>query len=426
MHTTGHFRVLWGDGYDSQLPRWQDPDGDGVPSWVEVLGQALEDAYSIQTGLGFPEPYGVDSCGIDPLGGCYVDAYVGNTGLVVDGQNVAIGSSFYAFTEIDTEYRVAYFVFNFQVIETPGVLRATAAHELFHAVQRTMGYPWDAEGPWDGEAYISAARWDTEAWLLEASATWLEEVTFPEVDDYIAYVNGFLAQPHVALNSLDGLHEYGAAVFAGYIWRLYGGAHLLRAVYENAYGLEVEPALRAALSDRGAGALEDVLAGFWARAAEPSTVFWPDADQFVPAAPLATVTSVPATVYPTSRTRPGRFGANVIRLAADTLPAAVGMEWTDPAQWRLAAQPESGTGVGIATPEQALLVEIGATDDAGYATLAVVNVSPGDGAKPYAVEIGGDGAIDATVQWRESAELPPVATGGSGGDGGCFLRTLGR
>ena len=439
VHTTEHFRVLWGDTYDDQQTHWQDPDGDGYPTWVEILGQALEDAHAIQTGLGFPEPYGVDSCVVDPEGGCYIDAYVGNTGVVTDGQSVTIGSSYYAYTEIDTDYDVAYFVFNFSVIGTEGVLRATAAHELFHAVQRAMGYPWNVEGPWDGEEYISDARWDAEAWLLEATATWVEEVTFPEVDDYVTYVDEFLAQPHVALNSLDGLHEYGAAVFAGYVWGLHGGADLIRAVYENAYASELEPALRAALSARGAGQLEDVVAAFWARAADPSTAIWPDANQFRSAASLATVATLPATVVPTTSTRPGRFGANVIRLAADTLPTTVGMEWIDPAAvWRLAARPGSGTAVDIATPGQASAVAIHGGDGSGFAYLVVVNASPANGAQHYAVEIGGDGVIDDTVQWREAAEVPPAASSSSSGGGffdtdlgawdsaGCFLRSLDR
>lgn len=410
-HRTEHFRVLWGDAHDASHDRWQDPDGDGVPAWVEGLGRALEEAYAVQTGLGFPAPYGIDRCAADPAGGCRLDAYVGNTGVQDDGQGVTIGPSFYAYTEIDARARAAYFVFNFETVGSAAVLRATAAHELFHAVQRAMGYPWDDESPATG---ISWQRWEREGWWLEAAATWVEEVSFPEVDDYVPYVDGFLAHPHWPLNALDGLHEYGAALFAGYLWGRYGGAELLREVGESVRDLELEPALRAALGARGAGPLEDVVAAFWAAAAAPSPADWPDAERFRAAARLAEVPSLPRAVAPTAATRPGRFGANLVRLAAATLPVAAELSWADPAaEWRLASRPGSGGAAAVLAPAPSAAVTVAGDGGGRPVLLAVVNTAAGEGDRDYTLQLG-----------EESSGGSPFGSGDGGG--GCFLGSLSR
>lgn len=436
VHTTEHFRVLWGDRFDAGDPDWQ-VGGSGLPIWIETLAESLEAAYAAQTALGFPAPYGSDTY--------YLDAYGGNTGAVVDGNTISIGSSFYAYTEIDRDYRVAYFVFNddfsAHTANELAVLRATAAHELFHAVQRALGYPWDAESSWDGADYISDARWNEEGWWLEASATWVEEMTFPEVNDYASYVQEFLAAPHQALNSMDGLREYGAAIFAGYLWQRHGGAGLIQAVFEDAYATatgpeRVEGALRGLL---GAD-LEDVIAEFWANAANPSPSVWPDAALFTSAESphlLATLETLPATVWPAAQERPKRFGANLLRIPSADLPARFGMEWLNAgARWRVAVRGGEPAGVELHTPDQAVPFWAG-TPGPGYTYVAVVNVSAGTGAEHYAIELGDDGRIDANSQWRTASvggtdpsdpgnSSEPTASDRFLSNGGCFLKLLSR
>jgi len=450
VYTTEHFRVLWGDGFDHNDPDWQ-VGNSGLPGWVETLAQALEEAYAAQAAMGFPAPYGSATY--------YLDAYVGNTGAVVDGNTISIGASYYAYTEIDRDYDVAYFVFNDDfsayTANELDVLRATAAHELFHAVQRALGYPWDAESTRDGPDYISDARWNEEGWWLEASATWVEEMTFPEVNDYASYVQTFLAAPHTALNSMDGLREYGAAIFAGYLWQRHGGAGLIRSVFEDAYvtatGPErVEGALRGLLGTD----LEDVVAEFWTHAADPSPSVWPDAALFKSATSpywLATPGALPATLWPAAQERPKRFGANLMRVPAAELPAWFGMEWLNAgARWRVAVRGGESSEVELHTPGQAAPFWVGASAP-GYTYVAVVNVASGALAEHYVIELGDDGLIDETVQWRQAGgggavtpdpvdPVDPVDPGDSTpvdssepsnlqhflNEGGCFLRALGQ
>ena len=427
VHVTEHFRVIWGDAVPPNDPHWTDPDGDGVPVWVDELAKALEYAYEVQTDEGFPEPYGVSAY--------YLDVYIGNTGVRIydattrQWQTLSIGANFYAYTEIDPRLGVAWFVFNddFSAYTRNelSVLRATAAHELFHAVQRAMDYPWD------DSLLIPDSRWVGEAWWLEASATWAEEVTVPEIDDYVVYANEFLASPHLPLASTDGLREYGAAVFAGYLWELYGGTALFRDVFENAYASQLEPALRDALILHGAGGqaadvLENVVAGFWVEAAAPSTTIWEDAEAFRGARLLATATQFPVTVYPGSFDQPGRLGANLIRVPATLLPTVVGMDWLTPgSEWRIAVLGFGGGRVEVYSPRAGVPLQGVGTGGSGWAYCAVVNTSPVAGTDQYVLEMGGDGVIDDGVQWRIPPTVPQPTPDASGdGSGGCFLGSL--
>ncbi|GAB4262235.1 MAG: hypothetical protein Kow0092_12460 [Deferrisomatales bacterium] len=420
---TEHFRVLWGDAHDPSDPQWADPDGDGTPTWVEELADALETSYDTQMGLGFPEPYGSDRY--------YLDAYVANTGVRIYDERsgtwhaVTVGSSFYAYTEIDSEYEVAYFVFNddfsLHTTDELGVLRATAAHELFHAVQR-------ADYPWDDEVAVPDARWEQEGWWMEASATWMEEVCQPQVDDYAAYVQYFLATPEEALNSTDGLREYGAAIFAGYLWLYHGGEALWRETFRNAFAEGLERALDGALTGAGRPTLDQVVPAFWSLAAHPEDA-WPDGEAFrAGGGPklLLSSSELPLVVATSSADAPGRYGANLVRIDRFEGVLEGGIPQSDPgAEWRLAVSAEdTGAAEVFAPPVGEGTVPLWG-DGSRPTYIAVVNISAGAGSdtsyRAYrALFTGPDGGADPAASAAES----PSGEASSGGGGGCFLRTL--
>ncbi len=398
---TDHFRLLWGDAYDRSDPDWADADGNGRPDWVDETASALEYAYQETVDLGFPAPYGV--------GNYYLDVYFANTGVEVysteQGQwvTVTVDSSYYAYTEIDADYGVAYFVFNDDFSQHAdderSVLRATAAHELFHAVQRALGYPWD------DEEQVSDTRWRNELWWFEATATWMEEVVTPDVDDYVTYVQRFLSRPEEPLNSQDGLHEYGAAIFPGFLWLRYGATDLWIDVFSNAFDEGLESALRTALDVRQGESLEDAVAAFWSLAAHPED-FWPDGEQFrAPAVPsLARAASTLPLSYTSSpSTAPGRFGANLFRL--DRAPETLGVTFTpvNPATARLAVSRAGSSEIEVVdAPEGRTDIRVSGE---APALLAMVNV--------------GESPLDFSLL----VEGPDG--GGSGGSGGCFVSALG-
>lgn len=93
-------------------------------------------------------------------------------------------------------------------------LKATAAHEFFHAVQ----FAYDV-----GE----------DLWFMESTATWMEEQTFDEVNDNRYFItSSSLHYPHVPLNSGGGA-VYGNWVYFQFLseWL---GAPVVRTMWEQA------------------------------------------------------------------------------------------------------------------------------------------------------------------------------------------------
>ncbi len=96
-------------------------------------------------------------------------------------------------------------------------LKATAAHEFFHAVQFAYDYAEDG-------------------WFMEATATWMEERVFDGVNDNRRYLEagqlGFPGRP------VDVFEDFGAAHYANWVFFEYlsneVGANVVRAAWEGA------------------------------------------------------------------------------------------------------------------------------------------------------------------------------------------------
>ena len=75
------------------------------------------------------------------------------------------------------------------------LLKVTAAHEFFHAVQ----FAYDI-----GE----------DGWFMESTATWMEEHVYDAINDNLQYLaTSPLAQPLIPLDQTSGLRVYGAWIF---------------------------------------------------------------------------------------------------------------------------------------------------------------------------------------------------------------------
>jgi len=73
-------------------------------------------------------------------------------------------------------------------------LKVTVFHELYHSFQLTQF-----------NIYKNSSFW------LEASATGVEEIGAPEVNDYIGYLSDVFHNPGESINSLEKIQEYGYA-----------------------------------------------------------------------------------------------------------------------------------------------------------------------------------------------------------------------
>jgi hypothetical protein len=103
------------------------------------------------------------------------------------------------------------------------LLRITCSHEFFHIFH----YDLDAE-----ENALSFLP----GWWLEGTAVWLEDVAYPDINDW-TNINAYMQQPYRSLTSAlsqSDLHPYGGgSVWTFYLVERYGGWDIVRNIWQR-------------------------------------------------------------------------------------------------------------------------------------------------------------------------------------------------
>jgi len=213
-----HYSVTGGDGVDPQ-----DGDVNGIPDYIDTVAAVLDRIWDLEIGdLGYQAPPTDGGAG----GGAEFDVYIRDLGRLnqygltfPDPGGVTTSSCLH----LDNDYTNPAFGRAGPcagATSTRGLdaLRVTVAHEFFHMVQ--FGYYHGSDG----------------AWWQEASATWMEDVAYPDADDYLQYVCAFIGAPHRSLDSgrpsSFDLHPYGASVFAHFLHQRYD-RDVIRSIWEE-------------------------------------------------------------------------------------------------------------------------------------------------------------------------------------------------
>ena len=92
-------------------------------------------------------------------------------------------------------------------------LKVTSAHEFFHTIQ--YGY--------DGWEY---------GWVKEATAVWMEEFIYDEVNDCYQYLPEFFENPYDPFN-YDTEHGYGAYIYFSYITEHWAPSTFIKSYWDN-------------------------------------------------------------------------------------------------------------------------------------------------------------------------------------------------
>ncbi|MBZ0263950.1 T9SS type A sorting domain-containing protein, partial [bacterium] len=92
------------------------------------------------------------------------------------------------------------------VFSTHGIdaLRVTLAHEFHHVVQ--FGYRLDR----------------SQLSFYEMTAVWMEENTYPEINDYVNYLRDLFRRPYRSLTERNGNREYAAGIYIIFLAEKYG------------------------------------------------------------------------------------------------------------------------------------------------------------------------------------------------------------
>jgi hypothetical protein len=257
---TLHFRIHYTLTGEHAAPAL-DADGNGVPDFVEEVALALEWSWHVEVrvlGWAAPPPDGL--VGGDDRYDVYLENIYeeGISGYVDGGYEDTFAGDNPNSPQEETDASFSYMSLDNDFAENdewgvPGIsaldaMRATAAHELNHAIQ--FGY--DGQEPAD--------------WLWEATATWIEELVYDEINDpdyYLAAVYGSPGTCQLAEGAEgadEELHWYGMWIFLRYISERHGDA-TVRAIWEYAARADGYDAIIAALAAAGT-TVDEAFTGF--------------------------------------------------------------------------------------------------------------------------------------------------------------------
>jgi hypothetical protein len=218
------FCIHWVESTDDAPPLADTDPANGIPDQVDRTRAVMTRVWAREVGdAGFKEPLrdaGAPDAG--PNGA--LDLYLSNVG----GQNLfgycsseptpGAGRDYAAYCVLDDDFSRAQFPDH-----TPREnLQVTAAHEFFHAVQ----FAYDAF---------------EDTWLMEGTATWMEDEVYDGVNDNRAYLrNSPLTRPDRSLDNGGGFHVYGSWLWWRYLTEQHGADRgtgiptLVRRIWEEA------------------------------------------------------------------------------------------------------------------------------------------------------------------------------------------------
>jgi len=219
---SGRFRIHYStsgrDGVDTT-----DVSGNGIPDYVDTVSAVLEYVWDLEVeALGYQAPPADGGAG----GGPELDVYLLDLGrLSYYGLTYpeSSGPTTSSYLQLDNDYTNSVYGqagYCPASVGTRGLdaLRVTVAHEFFHMIQ--FGYYQGRDG----------------SWWQEACSTWMEDVAYPEADDYLQYVCAFLGASDRSLDSgrpLSGDYQpYGASIFVHFLERRYE-RDLVRWIWEE-------------------------------------------------------------------------------------------------------------------------------------------------------------------------------------------------
>ena len=126
-------------------------------------------------------------------------------------------------------------------------MKVTVAHEFCHACE----FAHDVNEP---------------VWYMEATTTWMEDIVYDSINDYLQYIPYFLNYPYYALDANDGtgLRIYGACIFNHYLSQVHGTRLIVDIWYQLESGTSTFSNLDLALARYGTNLKQEVRQfGIW-------------------------------------------------------------------------------------------------------------------------------------------------------------------
>lgn len=227
VYDTVHFKLHYTISGTHAVDPTDSAPANGIPDYVESMGAEFQNVESVEvTFMGWVQPpsdgvkggdnrYDIYIMRINAYGITYRESLVRSPYPNSATSYVAMRNSYTGLSG------------------TPlGLMQVTAAHEYNHAIQFTY------------DAY-------EQTWVMEGTATWMEDEVYDDVNDYIGYLPEFFGNPDIALYSTKGYHEYGSCIFFKYMSE-HVAAPVVRSVWQYTTTLSTVDSFESALSSYGA------------------------------------------------------------------------------------------------------------------------------------------------------------------------------
>ena len=190
---------------------------DGVPDYINRMGEFLEQSWSVyidQSDFDIPPPD--DGLGGDNRYDIYVMDIAGLTVPDYPSDYYPERIAYTAFSYIGNDLRNAH-----HPDDPYPFLKATCAHEFFHAIQ--MAYRVGLDDP--------------SLWWIELTANWGEERVFDDLNEVYYYLPDYYLKINRSIYRTGGSHMYGAWVWAEYLSQNYD-VDFVKKVFEKLIHLD--------------------------------------------------------------------------------------------------------------------------------------------------------------------------------------------
>jgi hypothetical protein len=209
----GHFMLHWDESNASiHAVPLEDIGGNGIPDYIDSAAVILDHVWEVEINrLGYDIP--PQSNG-QPVTVYYV--YFSDLSYMY-GQTVFefrtkindLRTVYSSYMELENDYSEGFY--------SPGLagLKVTAAHEFHHAIQ--VGYNYQEQ----------------QLYFYEMTAVWMEDVVYPEVNDYFQYLPSFFHEvSNLPFDLFNGVYPYANSIYLHMIVKKYG-RELVHAIWEN-------------------------------------------------------------------------------------------------------------------------------------------------------------------------------------------------
>jgi len=214
-----------GYGAAGQPGMWRErrSEANGVPDYVDEAAFALDSAWSMEVArFGFPKPKAAP----DPSGStahyCVLIIKSDDYGATYPTPKSSTAQAgFSSYIEVNGNWSGREWAGLGYDKRPYDALRVTCAHEFFHSLQYSMVWTIDL----DNLSY---------GWL-EGSAVLMEELAFPDINDYLQYVSSYFSNPKVSLLGDDDVYMNSIVLKYLYEKAIRGGGNIgiVKAVHEN-------------------------------------------------------------------------------------------------------------------------------------------------------------------------------------------------